>query len=184
MFLTVCNMLSSYFYWIQTDKINLFSEVSYFLENKRWCRITEHNCFLKCCINSVEQGDLRTVRTRSDYVLDDKQSLFILVSLTSMKYLAPYGGNSLITYLVSSKLDCSTVTLLFVCWTAKQELTALRGTCIDLKAAGTIVTKNSMKDWGPAVSARSPCSRNHIYRPVWGLPLNFWIIQRRTGWKC
>ncbi len=28
--------------------------------------------------------------------------------------------------------------------------------------------------------ARSPCSRNHMYRPVWSLPM----FQRRTGWKC
>ncbi len=28
--------------------------------------------------------------------------------------------------------------------------------------------------------ARSPCSRKHMYRPVWSLPM----IQRRTGWKC
>ncbi len=56
----------------------------------------------------------------------------------------------------------------------------------DLKAAGTIVTKKQLvthyavKDWNPAVPARSPCSRKHMYRPVWSLPM----IQRRTGWKC
>ncbi len=37
-----------------------------------------------------------------------------------------------------------------------------------------------MKDWKPAAPARSPCSRKHMYRPVWSLPM----IQRRTGWKC
>ncbi len=37
-----------------------------------------------------------------------------------------------------------------------------------------------MKDWNPAVPARSPCSREHMYRPVWSLPMT----QRRTGWKC
>ncbi len=37
-----------------------------------------------------------------------------------------------------------------------------------------------MKDWNPAAPARSPCSRKHMYRPVWSLPM----IQRRTGWKC
>ncbi len=26
----------------------------------------------------------------------------------------------------------------------------------------------------------SPCSRKHMYRPYWSLPM----IQRRTGWKC
>ncbi len=28
--------------------------------------------------------------------------------------------------------------------------------------------------------AKSPCSRKHMFRPVWSLPM----IQRRTGWKC
>ncbi len=37
-----------------------------------------------------------------------------------------------------------------------------------------------MKDWNPAAPARSPCSRKHMYWPVWSLPM----IQRRTGWKC
>ncbi len=37
-----------------------------------------------------------------------------------------------------------------------------------------------MKDWNPAAPAKSPCSRKHMYRPVWSLPM----IQRRTGWKC
>ncbi len=37
-----------------------------------------------------------------------------------------------------------------------------------------------MKDWNPAAPARSPCSRKHMYRPVWSFPM----IQRRTGWKC
>ncbi len=56
----------------------------------------------------------------------------------------------------------------------------------DLKAAGTIVTKKIIGntlcrvDWNPAAPARSPCSRKHMYRPVWSLPM----IQRRTGWKC
>ncbi len=37
-----------------------------------------------------------------------------------------------------------------------------------------------MKDWNPAASARSLCSRKHMNRPVWSLSM----IQRRTGWKC
>ncbi len=56
----------------------------------------------------------------------------------------------------------------------------------DLKAVGTTVTKQTLvthytvKDWNPAAPARSPCSRKHMYRPVWSFPM----IQRRTGWKC
>ncbi len=42
----------------------------------------------------------------------------------------------------------------------------------------------AMKDWNPAAPARSPCSRKHMYRPVWSLPMNIWMIQRKTGWKC
>ncbi len=37
-----------------------------------------------------------------------------------------------------------------------------------------------MKDWNPAAPAMSPCSRKHMYRPVWSSPM----IQSRTGWKC
>ncbi len=45
-------------------------------------------------------------------------------------------------------------------------------------------THYAVKDWNPAAPARSPCSRKHMYRPVWSLPKNIWIIQRRTGWNC
>ncbi len=58
----------------------------------------------------------------------------------------------------------------------------------DLNAAGTIDTKKTIgnttpwriENWNPAVPVRSPCSRKHMYRPVWSLPM----IQRRTGLKC
>ncbi len=40
----------------------------------------------------------------------------------------------------------------------------------------------AVKDCNPA--ARCPCSRMHMYKPVWSLPVNIWMIQRRTGWKC
>ncbi len=43
-----------------------------------------------------------------------------------------------------------------------------------------LVTHYAVKDWNPAAPASSPCSRKHMYRPVWSLPM----IQRRTGWKC
>ncbi len=43
---------------------------------------------------------------------------------------------------------------------------------------GPLVAHYAMKDWNPAASASSPCSRNHMH--IWSLPM----IQRRTGWKC
>ncbi len=47
-----------------------------------------------------------------------------------------------------------------------------------------LVTHYAVKDWNPAAPARSPCSRKHMYRPVWSLRMDIWMIQRRTGWKC
>ena len=47
-----------------------------------------------------------------------------------------------------------------------------------------LVTHFPVKDWNPAAPARSRCSRKHMYRPVWSLPKNIWMIQRRTGGKC
>ncbi len=59
----------------------------------------------------------------------------------------------------------------------------------DLKAAGTIVTKkigNTLRREGlkSCSASKVPCSRKHMYRPIWSLPMNIWIIQSRTGWKC
>ncbi len=43
-----------------------------------------------------------------------------------------------------------------------------------------LVRHFTVKDWNPAMPAMFPCSRKHMYRHVWSLPM----IQRRPGWKC
>ncbi len=43
-----------------------------------------------------------------------------------------------------------------------------------------LVTHYAVKDWIPVAPEMSPCSRKHMHRPVWSLP----VIQRRTWWKC
>ncbi len=56
----------------------------------------------------------------------------------------------------------------------------------DLKAAGTIVTKKTIgntirREGMKSCSAHKvPCSRKHMYCPVWSVPM----IQRSTGWNC
>ncbi len=42
---------------------------------------------------------------------------------------------------------------------------------------GNTLRREGLKSAAPA---RPPCSRKHMYRPVWSLPM----IQRRTWWKC
>ena len=58
----------------------------------------------------------------------------------------------------------------------------------NLKAAGTTVTKktigNTLRRNGlKSYSVRSACSRRHMYRPVWSLPMNTWMIQRMLRWR-
>ncbi len=43
-----------------------------------------------------------------------------------------------------------------------------------------LVRHFTVKDWNHAMPAMFPCSRKHMYRPIWSLPM----IQRRPGWKC
>ncbi len=33
-------------------------------------------------------------------------------------------------------------------------------------------------------ACKVPCSRKRMYRTVWSLPMNIWMIQMRTEWKC
>ncbi len=46
------------------------------------------------------------------------------------------------------------------------------------------VTHNTVDNWNLAAHTRSPYSRKHMYRPFWSLPMEIWIIQRRTGGMC
>ena len=54
----------------------------------------------------------------------------------------------------------------------------------DLKAVGTTVTKRTISNtlhrkW--LKSARFLCWRRHMYRPIWSLPKNTWMIRWRLG---
>ena len=53
----------------------------------------------------------------------------------------------------------------------------------DLKAVGTKVTKrNTLHREGlKSCCARFLCWRRHMYRPIWSLPKNTWMIRRRLG---
>ena len=53
----------------------------------------------------------------------------------------------------------------------------------DLKAIGTTVTKRTISNTLhlEGLSPRFLCWRRHMYRPVWSLPKNTWMIWRRFG---
>ncbi len=69
-------------------------------------------------------------------------------------------------------------------WTTQKELVN------DLKAVRTTVTKqtigNTQRCNGlKSCSARKvPLLKKAMYRPVWSLPMNIWMIQRRLGRMC
>ncbi len=44
-----------------------------------------------------------------------------------------------------------------------------------------LVTHYTVMDSNPAARTRSPCSSQHMSRPVWRLPKTIWMIQRRHG---
>ena len=44
-----------------------------------------------------------------------------------------------------------------------------------------LATHYAVMVWSTAALARSPCSRKHMYRAVWSLPMNTWMILRRIG---
>ena len=44
-----------------------------------------------------------------------------------------------------------------------------------------LVTHYAVMDSNPVAPARSPCSRRHMYRPVWRLLMHTWMFQRRFG---
>ena len=44
-----------------------------------------------------------------------------------------------------------------------------------------LVTHYAVMDENPVAPARSPCSRRHMYRPIWRLLMNTWMIERKLG---
>ncbi len=86
-----------------------------------------------------------------------------------------------------SKISPCGVSMIMKHWTVRNQPRTTREDLVnDLKAARTKVTKktigNTLRREGlkSCSTRRSPCSKKHMYRLVWSLPM----IQRRTGWKC
>ena len=61
-----------------------------------------------------------------------------------------------------------------------QPSTTQEGLVNDLKAIGTTVTKRTISNT-LYLQRIHPCWRRHMYRPVWSLPKNTWMIRRRLG---
>ncbi len=51
----------------------------------------------------------------------------------------------------------------------------------DLKRAGTTVSTVTISNTLHRHGFKSPCSSQHISRPIWSLPKTIWMIQRRHG---
>ncbi len=51
----------------------------------------------------------------------------------------------------------------------------------DLKRAGTTVSTVTISNTLHHHGFKSPCSSQHMSRPIWSLPKTIWMIQRRHG---